>query len=286
MSFAPKMPVVLVGTGALARAFAAALGPRVHAILGRSESAARELAGGCACAHWSWNADAPQGPPLLWLLAVADRAYGEVAAHLAPRMRADDVALLTSGSLELDVLAPLESVGAHTGRFHPLAPFPHENVGAPPNFERITAALSGGARARAAGAELARALGARPFELAAGQAADHHRSAAWLSNGLVGLFGRVEATSGLAAKELRQGWIELLRRTLDALEHSPAERALTGPVARGEASVVAKHLEGLTAGRDRTLFLALARAQLELVREDLPADRLAALEALLSEPDA
>jgi predicted short-subunit dehydrogenase-like oxidoreductase (DUF2520 family) len=280
------MPVVLVGTGALARAFAAALGPRLHAILGRSETAARELAGDRECAVWPWDAEAPEGAPLLWLLAVADRAYGDVAAHLAPRMRAGDVALLTSGALELDVLAPLEAVGAHAGRFHPLAPFPRESAGAPPTFAGITAALSGSERALAAGAELARALGARAFELPAGRAADHHRSAAWLSNGLVALFGRVEATSGLASEALRQGWIELLRRTLDALERAPAERALTGPVARGEAAVVADHLEGLFAGPDRALFLAVVRAQLELVREDLSAERLAALEALLSETDA
>lgn len=286
MSAAPDLPIVLVGTGALARAFAEALGPRLHAIMGRSESAARELAAGRDCAVWPWAAEVPGGAPYVWLLAVADRSYAEVAEHLAPRMRAGDVAFLTSGALELDVLEPLEKARAHPGRFHPLAPFPRAAAGPAPTFEGVTVALSGDAHACTVGGDLARALGAQPFELPAGCAADHHRSAAWLSNGLVALFGRVEATSDLSSERLRRGRIELLRRTLDALEEAPAQRALTGPVARGEAAVVAEHLEGLPPGSDRVLFLALVRAQLELVRDLLPADRLAALEALLLENDA
>lgn len=286
MSAPASPPIVLVGSGALARALSSALGDRVHACLARNDHAGRELAESCGAEAWDWSGDRRPDSPALWLLAVADRAYGEVAGHLAPRTRPGDLALLTSGALELDVLAALAQRGVAVGRFHPLAPFPRAAAVATPGFSRATVAVSGPTEVRAIAGELARSIGASPCELGDGQAAEYHRSAAWLSNGLVGLFHRVEETSGLASAELRRGWIELLRRTLDVLEDLPADEALTGPVARGEAGVIAEHLKGLPAGPDRVLFLALVRAQLELVRERLPAERAAAIEALLANPEA
>jgi len=286
MSDRVSTPIVVVGSGALARALVSALDDRVQAVLARDARAARELGDRCGAEAWSFE-DAPRGDaPLLWVLAVADGAYGEVANRLARFARANDAALLTSGALELDVLDALADAGVAVGRFHPLAPFPRQRDSQPPSFAHVAIAVSGGDPVRALASDLARSLGAEPCELEPGRAADYHRSAAWLSNGLVGLFARVEATSGLASPGLRRGWIELLRRTLDALADAPAEAALTGPVARGEAGVVAEHLKGLPEGRDRALFLALARAQLELVRDRLPSDRVASLEALLKDPDA
>ncbi len=281
-----RFDLVVVGSGALARAMTQAASSRLAAILARNAESAADLAVQRGVPAWPWGAPPRGSRPVLWLLAVADRANTEVAEHLSTWARPGDVALSTSGALELDVLEPLARAGIDVGRFHPLAPFPRAKVGDEPDFEGVAVAVSGSPRAREAARDLARSVGASPFDLEPGRAAAHHRSAAWLANGLVGLFARVEATAGSSSPELRRGWIELLRRTLDALERAPAAEALTGPVARGEAAVVAAHLAGLPPGADRALFLELARAQLELVREQLPAERAAALEALLAGDEA
>jgi predicted short-subunit dehydrogenase-like oxidoreductase (DUF2520 family) len=78
----------------------------------------------------------------------------------------------------------------------------------------------------------------------------------------------------------------ILRETLDNVIQLGTSRALTGPIARGDASVVARHLEALNAwdvgvaGIYRQLggaAVALARA-----RAEADAEALDAIEALLS----
>ena len=81
--------------------------------------------------------------------------------------------------------------------------------------------------------------------------------------------------------------LPLVRGAVDNVAAHGAIEALTGPIARGDASTVAKHLQALAAARPEALatYRALGGATLELarLRGDLDAEAVAGIEALLGQ---
>jgi predicted short-subunit dehydrogenase-like oxidoreductase (DUF2520 family) len=103
----------------------------------------------------------------------------------------------------------------------------------------------------------------------------YHASVCVASNHLVGLFGHVERLTARAGVPEEALW-PLVERTVANLRERGAAAALTGPVARGDATTVARHLAAI--GPDeRATYVALAREALRLTRRDDPA-----LEAVLA----
>jgi predicted short-subunit dehydrogenase-like oxidoreductase (DUF2520 family) len=81
-----------------------------------------------------------------------------------------------------------------------------------------------------------------PFEIDDEGRAAYHAAASVASNFLVTLEAAAEeiaAGAGLAPHEARALLVPLLRRTVDNIAELGPERALTGPVARGDRATVA-----------------------------------------------
>jgi predicted short-subunit dehydrogenase-like oxidoreductase (DUF2520 family) len=92
-------------------------------------------------------------------------------------------------------------------------------------------------------------------------------------------------SAGLSGADAWAALVPLVRGTLDNLaRHSPLE-VLTGPVVRGDAATVSRHLDGL-AGIELELYRRLGVAALDLARrrglDGGAADRVA--RALVSDP--
>jgi predicted short-subunit dehydrogenase-like oxidoreductase (DUF2520 family) len=88
-------------------------------------------------------------------------------------------------------------------------------------------------RALELAAELAGALGMRPVEVAEHDRVAYHAAASIASNFLVTLeaaAGRIAAAAGIQREQL----VPLVRATVDNWARLGPERALTGPVARGD----------------------------------------------------
>ena len=95
---------------------------------------------------------------------------------------------------------------------------------------------------------LAGDLGMRPVHVADEDRAAYHAAASIASNFLVTLEAaaeRVAAGAGLEAAEARELLLPLVRRTLDNVAALGPERALTGPVARGDDATVARQREAV-----------------------------------------
>jgi predicted short-subunit dehydrogenase-like oxidoreductase (DUF2520 family) len=207
----------------------------------------------------------------LVLVATPDAAIADAGVALAPRLRPGALVVHLSGACSLEELGKLhaERPDVEIGALHPLQSLPSVEQGlarlpgswcavdGPPAVERL--ALS---------------LGLRPFRVPAAERARYHAAATIASNHLVALLGqavRIADAAGIPPESL----LPLVRASVDNVDALGAERALTGPVARGDADTVARHLDALPAD-ERASYRALAAEALRLTGRDD-----AALRALL-----
>jgi predicted short-subunit dehydrogenase-like oxidoreductase (DUF2520 family) len=216
--------VAVVGAGRLGAALAVALraaGIGVEGPLGRGER--------------------PRAADAV-VLCVPDTEIGAAAAVVAG---AAPLVGHTSGATPLAAMEPAALAGAELFGLHPLQTFAETPPpGEPPlaAFRDAGCAVAGtSAAALAFAAGLARRLGMTPFEIDDEGRAAYHAAASVASNFLVTLQAaaeRIAAGAGLEPHEARALLVPLLRRTVENLaEHGP-ERALTGPIARGDHATV------------------------------------------------
>jgi predicted short-subunit dehydrogenase-like oxidoreductase (DUF2520 family) len=212
--------VGVVGAGRLGTAVAAALRDAGVSVAG--PAARGEVPTGCHAV----------------LLCVPDaeiRSAAAVVAGAAPFVGH------VSGATPLAALGPAASAGAATFGLHPLQTFAPPP--AAPDLAGAGCAIAGSSTAALELArELARVLGMEPFEIDDSGRAAYHAAASVASNFLVTLQAAAERladAAGLEREEARALLAPLVRRTVENWARLGPERALTGPVARGDEETVA-----------------------------------------------
>jgi predicted short-subunit dehydrogenase-like oxidoreductase (DUF2520 family) len=215
----PLRHIGVVGAGRLGTTLAAALREAGHRVDGPAARGER-----------------PAGEILI--LCVPDAEIPAAAAVVAGAAR---LVGHTSGATPLTVL---EAAGAGAFGLHPLQTFPAAlEQDALARFAGAGCAVAGsaeGALAEATG--LARSLGMRPFAIDDGGRAAYHAAASVASNFLVTLEASAERLAegaGLEAGEARRLLAPLVLQTARNWAELGPERALTGPVARGDEATVA-----------------------------------------------
>jgi len=164
----------------------------------------------------------------LVVLCVPDCEIAATAAELAP----DTIVGHCSGATGLDVLAPHERFS-----LHPLMTFTADD-----GAERFAGAGAAIAGNTPRALEIARALAERlemlPFEIAEADRVAYHAAASIASNFLVTLEAAAERLAEDAGAD-RRVLVPLVRATVENWARLGPERALTGPVARGDEQTVA-----------------------------------------------
>ncbi|MBE3589711.1 MAG: DUF2520 domain-containing protein [Firmicutes bacterium] len=301
MSETASLRVGLAGAGRVAHALAphlAAAGHRIVAVVSRHEERAAELARrlpGEALAA-GLPADPPVAPvdlPLVdwWFLAVRDEAIAAVDARLdaAGAYAGARLVTHTSGAWSAGVLRRARARGLAVASVHPLfsiaGPAPSSLRGLRFTVEGDEAAAAVIERWLAAAGALARRIRSEDKSL-------YHAAACIAANYVVALLDAAErlfVRAGLPAEEARAAAAGLARSALENTESLGPVRALTGPIARGDAATVGAHLAALAGAAPdlREIYAALARYTLDLARRQAasgggadPAD-LEALAALL-----
>ena len=185
------------------------------------------------------------------LLCVPDSEIERAAGALA--VRAGRLVGHTSAATTLAVL------GAHEAfSLHPLMTVTAS--GAP--FAGASAAIAGATSPAIELAEgLARALGMRPVRIADDDRAAYHAAASIASNFLVTLEGVAERLA-LSAGLGREPLVALVEASVANWAELGAERALTGPIARGDETTVARQRSAIAERlpNELELFDALADA--------------------------
>jgi predicted short-subunit dehydrogenase-like oxidoreductase (DUF2520 family) len=204
------------------------------------------------------------------------------AAALAPGA----VVLHASGSFDPRVaLDELREGGHPAGTFHPLVPLADPAIAAA-ILRGAWVGVDGDAAAVRAAEMLADRLGAKVLMIPANGRAAYHAAAVIAAN-----FPTVLAAS--AAHLMQQAGVEpasardAVRRLMAAavanLASAAPQSALVGPVSRGDAETIARHLDALIADPDLlAVYVALSRAALPLAAEQgVAPEALARIRALL-----
>jgi predicted short-subunit dehydrogenase-like oxidoreductase (DUF2520 family) len=161
------------------------------------------------------------------LLCVPDHEIANAAAAIV----AGPAVGHCSGATGLDPLAPHEAFS-----LHPLMTVTRAGA----RFEGAGAAIAGSTpRALALAAELATALGMHAVEIAEQDRAVYHAAASIASNFLVTLEAAAEQLAADAGVR-RELLAPLVRATVENWATLGAERALTGPVARGDEATISR----------------------------------------------
>jgi len=236
----------------------------------RAQSAAERIAGsGNPGVRACTVAEAARRGQLA-LLTVRDEAIVPLCAELAEAgaFARGAVVAHCCGALDSEVLSPARACGCTVASMHPLQTFPTVRRA----IRRLPGAAcfcEGDKPAAAAVSDLAEAIGARPVRIEPEAKILYHAGAtvacnylAVLVDAAVSLFesAGIDRSTALAALD------PLVRATAEnVMQLGPAE-ALTGPVARGDAATVRRHLAALAATPVRDLYRAAGLRAVDLAR--------------------
>ncbi|WP_406247431.1 Rossmann-like and DUF2520 domain-containing protein [Microbacterium sp. M] len=190
------------------------------------------------------------------ILCVPDAAIPEAAVRVRPHAH---LVGHVSGATGLDDV---------DFSIHPLQTF--TGTEDPDVFHGVGAAIAGRTpKAVATADELARALGARPFEIDDAHRASYHAAASFASNYLLTLLDAAELLARTAGvSDARDLLAPLVRQSVDNWQARGARAALTGPIVRGDVATVERQREAAAGENLGALFDALAEATGEIVGGD------------------
>ena len=191
----------------------------------------------------------PRGDAIV--LCVPDSEIPSAAAAVAG---AAEFVGHTSGATPLTALEP---AGAQAFGLHPLQTFAAGS--GPESFRGAGCAVAGSTpEALAAARSLAETLGMTPFAIDDEGRAAYHAAASIASNFLLTLkhaAEQVAAGAGLGPAEARALLVPLVRQTVENYAALGPERALTGPVARGDEDTIAAQRDAVAQTAPRLLPL-------------------------------
>ena len=263
----------VVGAGPVATALAGALrlgGVPVLGLWGRRPPAARAAGAAAGVAAFS---SAP--PDILLeaevvLLCVRDSAITEVAQMLVGTglIGKRHVLLHCAGATSAqELLGGLHFVVGGIGTMHPLQAIADGRT-AMRAMKGAVFGVEGDETGRAKATKLVTAMGGVVMGLEGSQMAAYHCAAALASNYIVSAIdaaAQVLAGAGVSPTQAAQALVPLAEGALRNIVHKGTAEGLTGPVRRGDAATIQRHLDAL---RDRPdlaqLYRALARHAVEI----------------------
>ncbi len=272
-----KPTIAIVGAGSLATFLAVALdaaGFTITEIVARASPQSRRKAQKLAVkvgARAVTANSAALDATLLWFCVpdreirgaawfLADHLVARALAHQSVRIR---FALHSSGALSSRELAPLRSAGAEVASVHPLMTFV---AGARPSLTGVPFAVEGDAAATRVARRIVRQLGGESFALPASRKAAYHAWATMTSPLLLAYLVTLEEVAraaGLSRQDARRTSLPIIRQTLANYSRLGPARSFSGPLVRGDAETVAKHMAALKKHPGpRQVYVALARAAL------------------------
>lgn len=252
----PAPKVLIIGRGQVGRALTSAL--RARAV---------------PCALRAYRAKLPKRlPPAdLIVLCCRDRQLTDLVARLvATGLPGSPAVAHVSGTLAVDVLAPLRQKCSGIAQMHPY--FSITSGGGPMGFHGVPFLVRGDRAATTIIARVLMLLEATRVSVKELDAVRYHLSAALLANGTVALLheaGGLLQASGIPKSKVGSFLAALLGSVLENIKRCGPARALTGPVRRQDLGTLERHLGLLSKEQSpaKGLYRELILAQLRITEE-------------------
>jgi predicted short-subunit dehydrogenase-like oxidoreductase (DUF2520 family) len=266
---AAKPHITIVGAGNLGAALVVALGRSgypIDAVVARTGRAslrrAKLLASqigatAVAAGRAQINSD------VVWF-CVPDGQISRAARSLAGKGTWEGrVALHSSGALTSDELSALRRRGAAVASVHPLMTFVR---GSRPSLAGVPFAIEGDAPAVRVVRSIVKDLRGHPFSIKQRYKAAYHAWGTFASPLLIALLAtteRVAVAAGVTRKAAKQRMLPIIAETVANYAALGAAGAFSGPIVRGDAETLNKHLSVLQrTPLAREVYVALAKAAL------------------------
>ncbi len=258
--------VFILGAGRAGRSLARALragGVQVAGLHGRHASAAEGITAG--------TPPESLGSATCVLVTVRDAQLESALETLTTAAIAPGAVVLhASGSADPSGLGALRRAGHPCGTFHPLVAL-SDPEHAPQTLRGAWIGIDGDAEARKLSERLAAAVAANVLYIPPGEKARYHAAAVFASNFptvLMCLAEELLRGVGIAPDVARRALHPLFASAVENLRGGAGAGALTGPIVRGDADTIGRHLDALRAHPDTLdAYRALSRAALRWVRE-------------------
>ncbi len=264
--------IAIIGLGKVGTAMGFLLrsaGYKIVAVASRSPlSINRSIpyTGGHACAD---NPDAARKASCIFI-TTGDDSIAAVCRELcaAAALKPGKKVIHMSGAGGLDLLEGARREGAHVASIHPLQSFPDIET-AVKNIPGSTFGVTADAEIEGWCVELVKNLGGVPFTVSDADKPLYHAAASMACNYLVTLMHMALETyrsMGLPRDEAMKAVRPLVTATLSNIETNGPIQALTGPIARGDAGTIRKHLSAL---KERKIEFLPAYCALGLLTTDI-----------------
>ena len=281
--------IAVVGSGSVAQALGRLLhdsGQPVVALVARDPQRAQRAAAFVGSdVHVRAYSQVP-GSASRVLIAVADDGIADVARALVAAGMNTGIVLHTCGSIGVEALGELRRTGVSCGVLHPMQTVANREQGIE-SLREITFGIAGDDAAMTWAKEIVRALDGQAIGIPEGGMPIYHAGAVLAGNAIVALLDAAATLlshAGINHQKAMQAIGPLSRTSLEnTLRHGPTA-ALTGPVSRGDAGTIARHVDTV---RDHApdvmaLYLAVTRLLLDVARQQgLAASDARAIEHIL-----
>lgn len=183
------------------------------------------------------------------LIATPDGAIGAVCGRIASAgsFRRGAVVLHFSGALGSDALAPAAREGAHVGAMHPMQSFPSPEEGLA-RLPGTVFTFEGDEEAETTARRMATDLGGETLRIEASAKALYHAACCALSNYVAAaadLGFELMEHAGVPRHVSLRAAMPLIKGSVANIERLGLPAALTGPIERGDAGTVERHLQAL-----------------------------------------
>jgi predicted short-subunit dehydrogenase-like oxidoreductase (DUF2520 family) len=255
-----KPTVALIGAGAAGTAITLALhraGYPITAIASRSLDSAKRSAVLVNCDFVGTDLAAAADKAEIIIIATSDSVIEAACQSIAsadgfsPRQ----LVLHLSGALTTDALATARDLGADTLSLHP-AQTMVEPQRAAESLKSAWFCLQGNDSAIARGKVIARDISGKTTVIDKNKKSLYHAALSVSSNYLITLESiavEMLTAAGIPQQEALNFLMPLIQGSVDTLAHNGLPDALTGPISRGDAKTIERHLHALTNASESTV---------------------------------
>jgi predicted short-subunit dehydrogenase-like oxidoreductase (DUF2520 family) len=179
------------------------------------------------------------------LVTVPDEAIAETAQAIAGGVRPRTLVVHTSGGTSVAKLDAVRAAGGRPASMHPLQTIPDAGHGAEA-IRGAAVAVTCAPEDRLELFRMARAWGGRPFLLPDEAKPRYHAAAVFASNFVVSsVWAATSLLREIGLRDTTSALAPLVRGTVENVVARGPEKALTGPVVRGDAATIRRHVKEL-----------------------------------------